>query len=240
MKKVERTCSIPKTLTVSWAAAVLFCSGCAIVSLLGTPTRREQKVQAEYAFGEQTGRKTLVLVEQPGWVSSEVNLRYHLTKRMNKELVKKVKIRPEHLVGYDKLSDLRSNRADFSRLSPIEVGSALGADMVLLLMVERHELGAVGGSRYYTGFLELESALHEVVSGQRLWPQSGQSKSIKVGFDAGVKGRAAALKRLMQAAAHCTARYFYDCPVDQFKISDDKSDISWEGWKKERSFGDAR
>ncbi|MHC4478678.1 MAG: hypothetical protein ACYTEL_23840 [Planctomycetota bacterium] len=211
MKKVERTCSIRQVLTVSCAAAVLFCCGCGIVSLLGTPTRREQKVQAEYAFGEQTGRK-----------------------------VKKVKIRPAHLVGYDKLSSLRSNRADFSRLSPSEVGSALGADMVLLLMVERHELDPVGGSGYYKGFLELESALHEVVSGQRLWPRSGQSKSIKVGFDAGVKGRAAALKRLMQAAAHCTARYFYDCPVDQFKISDDKSDISWERWKKERSFGDAR
>jgi hypothetical protein len=218
-------------------AAGILSSSCALVGLAGTPTRREKIIEAEYALGERRDDMILVLVDQPGWISTEVNLRYHLTNRLNKELRKKIKLKPKHLVSYEKVSRFRSGEADFARHSPVEVGRALGARIVLVVTVEDHEFGQLSSSGYYNGFLTLNSALYEA-GGKKLWPIPAQSKSIRVGFDVGIRSRAAAVERLMDAAAHCTVRYFYDCPKDQFQISDDKSDVSWQSWKNERMFGE--
>lgn len=216
----------------TFLTAAFFCSSCVIISSLGTPTRHERGITAEYDLTERTDQGILVLVNQPAWFNARENLRYYLTKEINENLTKKVKIPPERLVSYNELSVFRSNKGDFSLLSPTEIGTALNADMVLLVMVNGYELNRIAETGYYKGFLSVQSILLDAATGEKLWPESARSKIIKVGFEVESRGREAAVARLVSALAHCTVRSFYDCPADEFKIFDDRSNIGWESWKE--------
>ncbi|MHC4618490.1 MAG: hypothetical protein ACYTEQ_12145 [Planctomycetota bacterium] len=220
--------------------AVLFQGGCGLISLIGTPTRHEKKVRAEYDLTGDKDRRMLVLVNQPSWLDAQANLRYYVTARMNEQLSKKTKIRPGNLVPYSAVSEFRSNRGDYAFLSPAAVGAALKADTVLFVTINSHELNNLDAMGYFKGFVSAECALYDVPTGKKLWPGSAASKSVKVGFDIESGGREAAVDRLAGSLAHCTVRYFYDCPEDQFKIADDKSNIAWESWRKERASGDTQ
>jgi len=225
-----------KKLSVFLGLTMVFphsgCKFAGFVPLLGTPTRYEKKIPAEYDLAKHKDQKMLVLVHEPGWLGAQVNLRYYLTEAINENLQKKTGIEPEHLTGYNELSKFRSNHANFSLLSAVEVGAALDAGMVLLVAVEDYELNKISDIDYYKGFLHAQTVLLDAVTGEKLWPKSAESKTVRVGFEIESGGQAAAVRRLAADCAHCTARYFYNCPKDQFKIPDDRSDVAWEGWKK--------
>ncbi len=104
--------------------------------------------------------------------------------------------------------------------------------MVLLVVVEDCELNKISEIDYYKGFLDARTVLLDVATGEKLWPESAESKTVRVGFEMESGGQAAAVRRLAAAGAHCTVRYFYNCPKDKFKIPDDRSDVAWENWKK--------
>jgi hypothetical protein len=218
--------------------AVLFCNGCGAIGLLGTPTRHEKKITAEYDLAKQRKEKILVLVNQPGWLKAQANLRYYLTDAIYKELANKIKVSPRHFVPYVRLSEFRSGRRDFSVLSPIETGKALGANTVLFVAIDSYEVSRIAETPYYKSFLSVRSSLYATATGERLWPESADGKSIKVGFEVESRGREAAVERLARGVAHCTIRYFYDCPEDKFKLGDERSGVGWESWKKERTLGD--
>lgn len=218
-----------KKLTVfSILAAVFFYSGCGIVGLLGTPSQYEKKIPAEYDLTKQKDQKILVLVEQPGWLNAQTNLRYYLTEAIRKNLIAKVKVPPEYIISYNELSEFRSKKGDFSSLSPAAVGKALGADIVLLVMIEDYQLGEVAESGYFSGLLGTQAALFETAAGGKLWPESAESKGIKIGFETGEQGQKAAVHRLVNACAYCTTRYFYNCLKYKFKIFDEIRDTRWE------------
>jgi hypothetical protein len=219
-----------KKLTVFFVlAAVFFYNGCGFVGLVGTESPYEKKIPAEYDLAGQKGRKVLLLVEQPGWLSAQANLRYYLTEAIRENLIAKAKakIPPKYILSYNELSEFRSNKGDFSSLSPAAVGKALGADIVLLVIIEDYQLSEVVESGYYNGFLSAQAAIFEA-GGEKVWPEDAAGKSIKVGFETGEQGQEAAIKRLVSACAHCISRYFYNCPKYKFKISDEKRDIGWE------------
>jgi hypothetical protein len=207
-------------------AAVFFYSGCGFVGLVGTPSQYEKKIPAEYDLTKQKGKKVLVLVEQPRWLSTQANLRYYLTEAIRESLIAKVKVPPKYILSYKELSEFRSNKGDFSSLSPAEMGKALGADIVLSVMIKDYQLSEVVESGYYNGFLSVQAAIFEA-GGEKMWPEYAESKSIKVGFEA-ERGRETADKRLASACAHCITRYFYNCTKDKFKIFDEERDIGWE------------
>lgn len=215
--------------------AVFFYSGCSFartVGALSTPSSHEKRIPAEYDLTKHRKQKILVLVNQPRWLNAQVNLRFYLTEAMSKNLIKKVKIRPRFLVGYNELSEFRSNQPNFSLLSPVEVGKALDADMVLLVMLEDYQLNEMPEADYYQGFLNARTILFDTATGEKLWPKSARSKSIKAGFEVESYGQEVAVKRLMNACAHCTVRHFYNCPKDKFKIFDDRSGVGWQDWDK--------
>ncbi len=212
--------------------AVFFQSGCGLVSLLGTPSRSERKIPAEYDLAEHTDQKILVLVNQPAWLNAQVNLRYYLTRAINKNLMTKVGIQPDYLVPYNELSEFRSNQPDFSLLSPTQVGEALNANMVLLVIIEDYQLKELAETGYHKGALDAQAALVETATGERLWPDSTKNKSIKVGFEVEPRGREAGVARLAAACAHCIVRFLYNCPKNKFKVTDDRSGIGWKNWKK--------
>jgi hypothetical protein len=222
VKKIEK-------LTVFFVlAAVFFSSGCNFVGIVGTPSQYEKKVPAEYDLTKQIGKKVLVLVEQPGWLSAQANLRYYLTEAIRGNLIAKVKVPPEDILSYKELSEFRSKKGDFSLLSPAAVGKALGADIVLLVTIEDYQVGEVAGSGYYNGFLSIQAAIFETATGEKVWPESAENKSIKVSFETGEHGQEAAIERLVNACAYCTSRYLYNCPKYIFKISDEQRDIGWD------------
>ena len=228
----DRKQRMKKVIVFSVLAAVFFYSGCGIVSILGTPSRHEREIAAEYDLTERSDQKILVLVEQPAWLSTQANLRYYLTKAMHENLMAKVEVPSEYIISYNELSEFRSNKGDFSLLSPVAAGRALGADIILSVMLEDYQLSEVAETGYYGGFLGVQTALFETATGGKLWPESAESKSIRVGFEVEEQGREAAVGRLVAACAHCTTRYFYNCPKGKFKIFDDRSNVGWEEWKK--------
>lgn len=101
----------------------------------------------------------MVFVHQPAYLNAQANLRYYLTDVMNKELRKKIKISSKNLVAYEELSEFRSNRADFSLLSPVDVGSALDADLVLLVVIEDYQLEEVDEVVFQNAFLACQTVL---------------------------------------------------------------------------------
>ncbi len=213
--------------TFAFLTVVFFHSGCRIVGIVGTPRSHEKKITAEYDLSAHRKQRVLVLVNQPAWLDAGVDLRYYITEAINTNLVRKVKIPSCNLVTYNKLFEFRSNQRNFSLLSPAKVGTALEADVVLLVMIEDYQLHEMAETGYYKGLLNTRTILLDAATAEKLWPKSAESKSIKVGFEVGERGRESALKRLVRACAYCTVRYLYDCPRNKFKIFDDKSDIGW-------------
>ncbi|MHC4364295.1 MAG: hypothetical protein ACYSU6_01945 [Planctomycetota bacterium] len=213
--------------------AVLSHGGCklgGLVGIVGSPTQREKKIPAEFDLAARKDQKILILVNQPGWLDADVDLRRGLTEAISVIILEKVKIKPAYLIGYDELSEFRSNKANFSLFSAADVGAALDADMVLLVVPEAYQLTEMGGAGYYKGFLGVQTVLLDAASGEKLWPGLAERRTIRVGFEIEDRGREIAIKRLMAGCAHCIVRYFYNCPMLRFKISDDRSDISWESW----------
>jgi hypothetical protein len=205
---------------------LFFCSGC-IVGVVGTQSPYEKKIPAEYDLAGQKGKKILVLVEQPSWLSTDVNLRYYLTEGIRESLIAKAKIPSQNIISYKEFSEFRSEKSNFSLLSPVEVGQALGADFVLLIVIEDFQLGEMPDTGYYNGFLGVQAILFEMATGAKLWPESAVGKNIKVGFEA-EKDRDASVHRLVSACVHCTTRYFYNCPRYKFKIFDEVNKVGWE------------
>jgi hypothetical protein len=195
MKKLQHKCSASYLFAFTFLFAVCFCNGCGIVSVLGTPGRHERKITAEYDLAERADQKIIVLVKQPPWLNAQVNFRYHLTKRINAGLIRKVDIPPECIVSYEELSVFRAGRADFASLSPIDVGVALNAETVLFVMINDCTLKKIGEMDYYEGSLSVRCVLHDATSGKKLWPTSAKGKSVKVGFEVESHGREAAVNR---------------------------------------------
>ena len=227
MKKTPRKCFVWLVIAVAAVTVTLPCSGCGIVSLLGTPTRHETKIAAEYDLTGHREERLLVLVDQPQWFEAEANLRYELTKSLNHRLTEKIGIEAEHLVPYDKLSGFRSAQPNFSLLSPVQIGAALKADLVLYVLIEGYELRNMDHTNLYTGSLNVRSALYDSAAGERLWPKATMGKSIPVGFDFESGDREAGVARLAAASSHCTVRHLYDCPEDEFSILEDRSSVNW-------------
>ena len=213
------------------AAMPLLCllAGCSpgMIAVLGTPTSAETKITPEYDLAQQKDKKILVLVDQPSYLSAHPNLRYFITDTVNKLFQQRAKIDPQLLIDYDKLADFRSNTLDFSLLGPEKVGSALGADFVLLIVVNDCHIARVGETGYFSGSLDAYAQLINSGTGEKLWPTLEQAKMVKVGFESERRGPDAAAVRLAVAAAHCVTRYLYNCPKNQFRISDEAGRVGW-------------
>jgi hypothetical protein len=208
----------------------IFQCGCGMVSVMGTPTRYEKEVPAEYNLTTLQEQKILVLVKQPYWLDAEVNLRVNLTDSIHEQLIKEAGISPGSLIGYDTLSKYRSGRASFSLMKPSDVGKALGADIVLFVNVIEAQLENMPDTDIYSSSLNAQAFVIDSSTGVNLWPEQSSGRSISVGFEMEEKGLKAAISRLSVSTAHCIVRYLYDCKVAYFKIKDDKSDPNLAYW----------
>lgn len=229
----KAVCSQLSTVAVFvFAMLPILCiqAGCqpGIFAVLGTPTSAEKKIPAEYDITKQKEQNILVLVDQPAYLNVQANMRYLLTNTVQKMLVLRLKIEPEFLIKYDTLADFRSSTPDFSLLSPEQIGSHLGADLVLLIVIDDCQISDIAQTGYFTGRLDVEAQLIKVSTGEKLWPTVERTRKIKVGFESERRGLDAAAVRLSVAAAHCVTRYLYNCHKNKFEISDEVKDVGWE------------
>ena len=218
---------IEKLIVLYVFLAIFCCGGCGLVGLVGSESPYEKKIPAEYNLASQKNKKVLVIVEQPSWFSSESNLRYYLTRDICQNLTAKVKVKSKNIIPYKELAEFRASRSDFSSLLPADVGTALGADIVVLVIIEDYQLNDVAGTGYYNGFLSVQAAVYETAGG-KVWPLEAAGKSVKVGFDTGERGQELAVGRLVSACAYCITRYFYNCPEYKFKIFDEGGRSGWD------------
>ena len=225
-------------LVVVLSVSMLFSGGCGFPGVIFEQTPREKIIPAEYDLSELTGSRFLVLVKQPGWLNVKANMRYYLTKHINRELTMRIKIPKENLVSYQQLKEFRSSRPDFSYLSLEQIGSQFKVDFILVVTVSQFELLEMPRENYHRGFMASQCSLYDAKSGDKLWPDSSSGKNIMVGFEIEDKGQRMATERLANSTAYCTVRYLYGCQIGKFKIADDRSGENWVGWKNEKRIGD--
>ncbi len=217
-----------KVFVFVFLATVFSCSGCGLVGLFGTPNPDETKIPAEYKLAKSK-QKVLVLVNQPYWLDSKANLRYYLTDAINQNLETIIKIPPNQLISYNDLNEIRSRRGDFSSLSPVDIGKAFDANMVLAVNIENYQLQEFSEAGYCKGRLDVSAALFDTTTGEKIWPNgASRGKTVRVGFDIENRGPEIAVRRLAADSAYCVVRYFYDCPKNKFKIADEEQDLGWE------------
>jgi hypothetical protein len=193
---------------------------------MGSKSYHEQKIPAELMLKEHAEGGVLVFVEEARGMSGELDLRSGLSETVSTFLVKKARINSDYLVGQSKLLQLRSDKDDFSRLSPVEVGAAAGAGVVLYVLIEDYKLYRIAARDYYEGSLITRSILFDAASGRVLWPRLGDGRVVRVKVELETAGRAAALDRLINATAHCITRSFYDCPRPKFRTRDEQTGYS--------------
>jgi hypothetical protein len=209
---------------------VILFEGCAVVGILGTPTSSEKTIPAEFKLAAAKDKKILVLVNQPSWLNAPPLLRQTLTEQIQKRLIANAGLKPSNIVSYESLSEFRSKEAAFSSMAAAQIGKALNADLVLIADLTAYRLVDVEDSDYFGGSLSGCTFLIDVANSDRLWPVDAENKKINVAFDIESHGREAAFDRLAAAFAYCTARFFYDCPQNKFKIAEDKSGSAWSQW----------
>jgi hypothetical protein len=219
------------------SVCMLFWCGCALIGIIFEPTSREEIIEAEYDLSEQIESRYLVLVKQPGWLNVKANMRYYLTRHINRELTRRIEIPAENLVSYQQLKDFRSSRPDFPYLSLEQIGSHFKVDFILVVTVSTFELLEMSQENYHRGFMASQCSLYDATTGAKLWPDSSSPKSVKVGFEIEEKGQKAAIERLSNRTAYCTVRYLYGCQKGNFKIADDRSGENWVGWQNEQRIG---
>jgi len=209
---------------------LLFNCGCGTVPLLTTPTRYEKKVPAEYNLAAQEKKKVVVMVDNPAWVNAPSSLALQLAADLNDNLTGKLALSSKNVVSCEKVQTFRASTPGADRLSPSQLGKAVGADLVLFAELHQFSLAQVTETQYYRGELAGKAALFDCGSGRQLWPAAQEGKFIRVAFDVEEGDYNAANNRLAAAFAHCITRYLYDCPVAKFKIFEDKSGTGWEDW----------
>jgi len=220
-----------RKVVIVFAVALGVLSGaCQMVGIMGSKSYHEQKIPAELVLKDYANGGVLVFVEEGGGASGELDLRSGLSEIVSTFLVKKARINSKYLVEQSKLLQLRSERDDFSRLSPAEIGSAAGAGVVLYVLIEDYKLYSMAGRDYYEGSLITRSILFDTASGRVLWPRLGDGRVVRAKVELETAGRAAALNRLINATAHCITRSFYDCPRPKFRTRDEQAGYSMEKW----------
>lgn len=219
-----------KPVAMITVAVLVFSGGC-IIPIFTTPTRNEKTIPAEYNLTLDKGKKVAVLVENPIWANAPVSLTLQITTAITQKLTGDLGLKSKNLISNEKVQIYRATMQDSAFLSPVELGKAVGADLVLFAQVQEFELTQMMETEYYKGQLAGKVALFDVAGGQKLWPEDEPGRTIRVAFDLEEGSYNNAIDRLINAFAHCITRYLYDCPVPKFKIFEDRSGAGWDQWQ---------
>lgn len=210
---------------------LVVCGGCNLIAIFGSPTYSEQKVAAEFKLKDRMSDGILVFVETAGGSNVSAEMQTSLGRVIEKFLVEKAKIKSKYIVPSSTISSLQAEKGDFSELSPVEVGRACGAGVVLYVLIEDYNLYEMSGRGYYSGSLISRVVLFDTAAEEVLWPEVKDGRVVGAKVELETEGRAETVSRLLMAVGHCIVRNFYDCPRIKYKIRDEHSYYDADKWE---------
>jgi len=121
-----------KIITSITLSILIFSSGCQMVSIMGSPTRHERKIPAEYDFASKQKEKVLVVVDSAAWSDVPFDLKKKLVDALNAGLNKKLKLNKKNIIDYKNEKDFLQSKGEPSASLPYDIGKKAGADLLCL------------------------------------------------------------------------------------------------------------
>ncbi|MBN1796864.1 MAG: hypothetical protein JW804_09350 [Sedimentisphaerales bacterium] len=217
------------------ALILIYNSGCGFIGTMGSPTRDERKIPAEYNLASKEKKKEkekiLVVAEAAAWSNIPFDLKDKITCAINQSLVEKLKLDKKLIINFKNEMDYLEGLDKSSEKIAFDTGKKAGADLVLYIEIYNFDSTKITETSYHQARLSGRAALFDIKNEQKVWPVTEQGKLIDVGFDIEQGGYSDVTTRLAGAFAHCTVRYLYNCPVAKFKNFDDRSMSQLEQWE---------
>jgi hypothetical protein len=221
-------------IMLSITATAAFWTGCStagsVGGILSSETRGEKVTPAEFGLAKTDGN-IVVVVSQPAWIKTPMDLRITLTDTINAALEAKAKIKAARLRPYKDVLKCRMELADEKRNDPFEIASKLNAQYVLAVQITDFELSTFAEEDLFNGTMITKSNLFDA-RGNKLWPRDANEagRQITVGIE-DEKGTAeSSVEKLAAATAHCITRYLYNCKLEQFRIAEEQKELDFYTW----------
>ncbi len=210
---------ISKILLLLYIAPGLIYTGCATPAALLSPTKREQKIPAQYEIRKNQDKKILILVEAARASRADKRIVEALGADIALKLKKNAKVNEKNLI----LAWTNPQTAIEQDGSPANIAKKMDAGIAFYIVIEHFELYPAGHKDYYSGQLITSAAIVDANTSRIIWPEDTGVKRARSVVELETFGMASALDRLTQANAHILTRYLYDCPADRFKLADEGS-----------------
>jgi hypothetical protein len=223
-------------ITIGIAAAAALWTGCgigtmgALGGIASSETDAEKVIRAEFDLAKTDGN-IVVIVSQPAWIKTPMDLRITLTDAINAALEENAKIKKGRLTPYKDVLKCRMGLADEKRDDPFAIASKLNAQYVLAVQITDFELSTFAEEDLFNGTMITKSRLFDA-KGNNIWPQDANEagRQITVGFE-DEKGTAElAVGKLAAATAHCVTRYLYNCKKEKFRIAEEQKELDFYTW----------
>lgn len=222
--------ALGRRLTIAALAAICpGIGGCGVFPWFVAQFAPPQKVDAVYEPPKD--KKILVFVDDYLNPQDCGAVKRELTERLGEQLT-------EHgvaarTVSFRRLVNLMAATPDFNELAVIQVGSRLGADIVLYVHVDNYTLKDSEVSPLWKGELEVSVRMVDVVDRKRLWPRDRRSYPLPPVRlspiqDPSPTYAAKISRQLAKRMADRIAKLFYDHTVDVKDVP--KDDVDSSGW----------
>ncbi|OQA03235.1 MAG: hypothetical protein BWY69_00580 [Planctomycetes bacterium ADurb.Bin401] len=198
-------------------------AGAGILGNLSSERDSEKNTPAEFDLSDTEG-KIAILVNQPGWIKTPVDLRVVLTNGINFALTEKVEIPKARLFEYTEVLNSRMKLAEEINNEPNALAPKIGAEYVLDVQIMDFDLSTFAERDFFNGLLTVKACLLDA-KGEKLWPEGNEYRTITVQIEDEKGTIESSVAKLSAAAAHCITRYFYDCKMVRFHIQEEKKDI---------------
>ena len=193
----------------------------------------EKIIHAEFKLvknKKETG-KIAIVVNQPGWIKTPVDLRITLTDAINKALEEKIEIKKERLIPYTDIQKCRLSLPEDKKDDPFEIMSKLKAQYVLAVQITDFDLSTFAEQDFFNGTMVTKSCLFDA-NNVKMWPNDANDdcRTVTVGLETEKGTIKSSVLRLSTATAHCITRYFHDCKAILFRIKEEQKELDYYTW----------
>lgn len=214
-------------ITISAAIVISFWYGCGmgagLIGNLSSERDSEKITPAEFDIADTEG-KIAILVSQPGWIKTPVDLRIVLTDGINLAFTEKVEIPKARLFEYTDILNARMKLPEEKNNEPNALAPKIGAEYVLDVQIMDFDLSTFAERDFFNGLLTTKTCLLDA-NGVKLWPQENEYRTVTVQIEDEKGTIESSVAKLSAATAHCVTRYFYDCKTVRFHVQEEKKDI---------------
>lgn len=214
-------------ITISAVIMISFWYGCGmgagLIGNLSTERDSEKITPAEFDIAETEG-KIMVLISQPGWIKTPVDLRIALTTAINLSFTEKAQIKKDRLFEYSQILNTRMRLPEEINNEPNAVAEKIGAAYVLDVQIMDFDLSTFAERDFFNGLMTVKACLLDA-SGKKVWPQENEYRSVTVQIEDEKGTIETSVAKLSAAAAHCVTRYFYDCKTIRFHVQEEKKEL---------------